>query len=583
MEGGGAVTAGQWVFKFMRMHKWVFVCGFLVTTVMTLVNLIYPFLGGELINIAFYDQDLNAFMNLCLVYAGILLVNQFIVATLNNLISSQLMTGFVFDIRRALLRKILHQKGKDLSGMYSGDLISRMNHDAKDIMNLVFWSGLWGYSNLLHIVFAVGFMFYYHVLLGVFTVVLVPVVFMASRYFKQRALSVNRDLAEEQGRLSSYLFEIVANMREIKLLNAGKQATNTYLRKTVSIHGMNVENGRIEVTAERVNAFISLAAQLLLFIICAYLIAEGRMPLGVFVAAASYFNMAVTYFSSINSKITDTWGQTVSLQRVAEILNQEEEDYREDLPPMLIQKGTVEFRDVRFGYTEGRPVLNGFNLHVEGGSTIGIAGRSGAGKTTIGNLLYNLYNVDSGELLIDGVNVQEMNLSSLRSQVGMVHQETVLYDHTLRYNLSFTNNRDNDSLLMEALKKAALHELVLTFPDGLDTVIGTSGQELSGGQKQRLNIARILVKNPKILIFDEATSFLDSKNEALIREMTGKLAQDRTMIIIAHRLSTIRDCDRIAVLEDGVVTGYDTHDVLIRENRAYISLFSEQCEGGEAG
>lgn len=404
------MTAGQWVIKFMRMHRWVFVCGFLVTTVMTLVNLSYPFLGGRMINIAFYDQDLSAFMNLCLVYGGILLFNQFIVATLNNLISSHLMTGFVFDIRRALFRKILHQQGKDLSGMYSGDLISRMNRDATDIMNLVFWSGLWGYSNLLHIVFAVGFMFYYHVLLGVFTVVLVPAIFLASRYFKQRALSVNRDLAEEQGRLSSYLFEIVANMREIKLLNAGKQAANTYLRKTVSIHGMNVENGRIEVTTERVNAFISLAAQLLLFLICAYLIAEGRMPLGVFVAAASYFNMAVTYFSSINSKITDAWRQTISLQRVAGILNQEEEDYRADLPPVLIQKGTVEFRDVRFGYTEGRPVLDGFNLRVEGGSTIGIAGRSGAGKTTIGNLLYNLYNVDDGELLIDGVNVQEMNL-----------------------------------------------------------------------------------------------------------------------------------------------------------------------------
>lgn len=576
------MTARQWVIKFMRMHKWVFVCGFLVTTVMTLVNLIYPFLGGEMINIAFYEQDLSAFLNLCLIYAGILLFNQFIVATLNNLISSQLMTGFVFDIRRAMFRKILHQKGKDLSGMYSGDLISRMNRDAKDIMNLIFWSGLWGYSNLLHIVFAVGFMFYYHVLLGVFTVVLVPVVFLASRYFKQRALSVNRDLAEEQGRLSSYLFEIVANMREIKLLNAGKQAANTYLRKMVSIHGMNVGNGRIEVTTERVNAFISLAAQLLLFMICAYLIAEGRMPLGVFVAAASYFNMAVTYFSSINGKITDTWGQTVSLLRVADILNQEEEDYRADLPPVLIQKGTVEFRDVRFGYIEGKPVLNGFNLRVEGGSTIGIAGRSGAGKTTIGNLLYNLYNVDSGELLIDGVNVQGMNLHGLRSQVGIVHQEAVLYDHTLRYNLSFTDNRDNDALLMEALKKAVLHELVLSFPDGLDTMLGTYGQELSGGQKQRLSIARILVKNPKILIFDEATSFLDSKNEALIREMIRELAQDRTMIIIAHRLSTIRDCDRIAVLEDGVVTGYDTHDVLIRENRTYIRLFSEQCEGGEA-
>ncbi|MFD2875076.1 ABC transporter transmembrane domain-containing protein [Paenibacillus rhizoplanae] len=146
-----------------------------------------------------------------------------------------------------------------------------------------------GYSNLLHIVFAVGFMFYYHVLLGVFTVVLVPVVFMASRYFKRRALRVNRDLAAEQGRLSSYLFEIVANLREIKLLNAGRLVTRTYLRRTVSIHHNNVDNGRIEVTTERVNAFIMLAAQLLLFIICARLIVKGQMQLGVFSGCRQLF------------------------------------------------------------------------------------------------------------------------------------------------------------------------------------------------------------------------------------------------------------------------------------------------------
>ncbi|OKP74444.1 hypothetical protein A3842_20830 [Paenibacillus sp. P3E] len=576
------MTTRQWVTKFIRMHKWVFLFGFVITTLMTMVNLMYPFLGGKLINVAFYDKDMSAFMNLCLIYAGILLFNQFVVATLNNLISSQMMTGFVFDIRRALFNKILHKKGKDLSGMYSGDMISRMNHDATDVMNLVFWSGLWGYSNFLHILFAVGFMFYYNVFLGAFTVVLVPAVFFASKYFKTRAQKVNKDIAAEQGKLSSYLFEIVKNLQEIRILNAGRKVTSTYLRKTTSIHKMNVDNGKIEVTTERVNSFITLIAQLLIFTICAYFIAKGQMQLGVFVAAVSYFTMAVNYFSSINSKIADVWGQSVSLQRVVDILNEEEEDYRENQPPKTIQEGRIEFNNVTFGYTGDRPVLNGFNLRIEAGSTIGIVGRSGAGKTTMGNLLYNLYNVDSGELLIDGTNVKEYNLHSLRSQVGIVHQETILYDQTLRYNLSFTNCKDKDDALMEAIKKAALYEVVQALPDGLDTLLGTGGQELSGGQKQRLAIARILVKNPKILVFDEATSSLDSRNEVLIRSMLGELSKERTLIIIAHRFSTIKSCDKIAVLADGIVEGYDTHDVLITSNKTYIDLFSEQFAGGEA-
>jgi len=357
---------------------------------------------------------------------------------------------------------------------------------------------------------------------------------------------------------------------------------NAHLRKTASINKMNVENGRIEVTTERMNAFITLIAQLLIFIICAYFIVEGQMQLSVFVAAISYFNMAVNYFSSINGKIVDVWGQTVSLQRVVDILNEEEEDYKANPPPQQISEGTIEFNNVTFGYSEDRHVLNGFNLCVDAGSTIGIVGKSGAGKTTMGNLLYNLYNVDGGELLIDGMNINEYNLHSLRSQVGIVHQETILYDNTLRYNLSFTNNKDNDEALMEAIKKAALFDVFLTFPHGLDTLLGIDGQELSGGQKQRLAIARILVKNPKILVFDEATSFLDSRNEALVRKVISDLSEDRTLIIIAHRFSTIASCDKIAVLEGGVVKGYDTHDVLIKSNKTYIDLFSEQFAGGEA-
>lgn len=543
--------------------------------------MIFPFLNGKIVDVVFYDKDMTAFLSLCFIYAGIFFFNQFVVATINNFMWSHLMTGFVFDIRRVLFKKILHKKGKDLSGMYSGDMISRMNNDATDFMNLIFWSGLWGYSSVLYIIFAVCFMFYYNILLGVFTVVLVPVVFFTSKHFKKKSQKVNKDISTERGKLSSYLFEIVKNLQEIKILNACKNVTRFYSRKTTSINKMKVESGKIGVTSERVNSFIALIAQLVIFIICAYFIVKGQMQLGVFVAAVSYFNMAVNNFNSINGKIVDIGKQNVSIQRVVDILNENEEDYKESLPLKQIKDGMIELNNVMFGYTEDKRVLNGINLRIDAGSTIGLVGKSGAGKTTMANLLYNLYNVDGGELLIDGMNVNEYNLHSLRSQVGIVHQETILYDDTLRYNLSFSNDKDHDDLLMEAIKKAALYDVFLTLPNGLDTLLGTDGQDLSGGQKQRLAIARILVKNPKILIFDEATSFLDSQNEALIRKVMSDLSKDRTLIIIAHRFSTIRNCDKIAVLADGVIKGFDTHDKLIKNNETYIDLFREQCIVGE--
>ena len=573
------MTRRQWIVKFVMDHKWGFLCEFICITSMTVQGLIFPFLNGKMINTVFYNKDMTAFLNLCIIYAAIFFFNQVIIATINNFMWSHLMTGYVFDIRRSLFKKILHKKGKDLSGMYSGDMISRIDNDTTDFMNLVFYSGLWGYSSILYLIFATGFMFYYNMWLGIFTVILVPVVYFTSKYFKKRLQKVSKKISTERGKLSSYLFEIVKNLQEIKILNACKNVTRFYSRKTTFINKMSVESGRINVTSERINSFIALVAQLIIFIICVYFIIHGQMQIGVFVAAMSYFTMAANNFNSINGRIVDIGKQNVSIQRVVDILNESEEDYRDNIPPKSLMDGKIEFSNVTFGYVENRCILKGINLRIDAGSTIGLVGKSGAGKTTMANLLYNLYDVDNGELLIDGLNVKDYNLHSLRNQVGIVHQETILYDDTLRYNLSFTNDKDNDAVLMEAIKKVALYDVFQTLPNGLDTMLGTDGQNLSGGQKQRLAIARILVKNPKILIFDEATSFLDSQNEALIRKVMSDMSKERTLIIIAHRFSTIKNCDKIAVLADGIIKGFDTHDVLIKSNKAYIDLFREQCIG----
>ena len=575
------MTRKQWMTKLVLMHKWTFLFGIVVITLMTMLNAIYPFLNGEIINTVFYNKDMTAFLKLCLIYTILLFFNQFIVATINNFILSHLMTGFVFDIRRELFKKILRKKGEDLSGMYSGDMISRMNSDATGFVNLIFWDILWGYSNVLHITFAVCFMFYYDIFLGMFTIILVPIIFYTSQYFKKKSQMINKDLLSEQGKLSSYLFEIVKNLQEIKTLNAYKKIARVYLRKTTFINKMVVENGRVGVISERVNSLINLIAQLVLFIICATFIIKDQMQLGVFVAAIAYFNMAINYFTILNGKIVDVGKQNVSIQRVIDILNGSEEDYKDKILPKQIKDGVIEFKNVTFGYTKDKHIFDRINLRIDAGSTIGVVGKSGAGKTTFANLLYNLYNADSGELLIDDINVSEYNLHSLRSQIGIVHQETILYDDTLRYNLLFSDDKGNDDILLEAIKKAELYDVFMTFPNGLDTLLGTEGRGLSGGQKQRLAIARIFIKNPQILIFDEATSFLDGHNEVLIRKVISDISEDRTVIIIAHRLSTIKNCDKILVLADGAIKGFDSHDVLIKNNETYTDLFHEQYIVGE--
>ena len=572
------MTQRKWMMKFAKMHKWVFFAGFLNTTLMTLINLSYPFLNGRLVNLAFYNKDMNSFLELCAIYVCVLFCNQYIVATINNLILSQLVTGFAFDIRRMLFKKILHKEGKELAGMYSGDLINRMNKDTADFVNLIFWSGFWGYSNILHIVFAVGFMFYYNIYLGIFTIILVPTIFLVSNYFKTRLQGINKDMLKCQGKASSYLFEIVKNLQEVKALNIGRNIKNFYLRKITAINKFKVRSGKVGIMAERMSFLITLVGQLTIFIICAIFIANNKIKLGVFVSAVSYFNMAVQYFGALNGKIVEAGKQSVSIQRVVDILNECDENYNENVPARQIEDGLIEFKDVFFAYSEGASILAGVNLRVDPRSIVGIVGMSGEGKTTLVNLICNLYSVDHGEILIDGVNVNAYNLHSLRSQVGVVHQETILYNETLRYNLSFSNRKQNDDLLVEAIDKVALMDFFLSLPDGLDTMLGNGGQSMSGGQKQRLAIARIWVKNPPILIFDEATAFLDSQNEMFIKNTIDNMAEKRTIIIIAHRLSTIRSCDKIAVLSNGMIQGFGTHEQLIKDNDVYKQLFEEQLK-----
>lgn len=575
------MTKKQWVLRYLYQHKFKFMCELICITIMTLANLIYPFIIGDIVNTIFYQKNMDRFLHLCFIYASIFFFNQFIVATINNFMWSNLMTSFVFDIRRDLFKKILHKKGKDLSNLYSGDIISRINNDATDFMNLIFWSILWGYSCILIIIVSLYFMFFYNLFLGISTLALVPIVFYTSMSFKKKSQLINSKIYKEKGKLSSFLFEVVKSLQEVKILNATKNVINYYMKSTKFINKMNVDNGKIYIKSERANAFITLLAQLIIFIICSIFIVKGSMKLGSFVAALGYFNMAVNNFSSINGKIVDISKQVVSIERVVDILNEDEEDYKECGIQKQLSKGKIEFRNVVFGYSSDKNVLDGINLTIDDGAKIAIVGKSGIGKTTMVNLIYNLYNVSSGELLIDGVNVNEFNLHSLREQIGIVHQENILYDGSLRYCLSFSNNKDNDEKLIEAIKKAAFYDVFLSFKNGLDTIIGSEGQNLSGGQKQRLAIARIFVKNPQIMIFDEATSYLDSQNEEYIKETLDNMAKDRTLLIIAHRFSTIRNCDKIAVLSDGIIKGFDSHENLIKDNETYMELFKEQFSLGD--
>jgi len=267
---------------------------------------------------------------------------------------------------------------------------------------------------------------------------------------------------------------------------------------------------------------------------------------------------------------------------IFKLLEQEPEiKDRENAPAMQVDDGEIRFESVDFGYQDNRQILFDVNFHIQSGQKVAVVGHSGAGKSTLSRLLFRFYDVKAGRILIDGQDIREVSQSSLRTAIGIVPQDTVLFNDTIYYNLSYGRTDATREEIVEAARMAHIKEFIESLPEGYDTVVGERGLKLSGGEKQRVAIARAILKHPRIMVFDEATSSLDTKTEQAIQETLKEVAQDHTTLVIAHRLSTVVDADRILVMDEGRIVEQGTHQQLLAEKAVYAHMWSLQQEDKE--
>lgn len=490
-----------------------------------------------------------------------------------------LRTGVVRDIRSRVYHKITSLPLSFFSDERKGDIIARMSGDVNEIENSITGSLEMLIKNPILLVCYFGVLVYTSWQLTVFTIVVLPVMGWLmgriGRTLKRKSLSAQNKWSDTMAQLE----ETLGGMRIIKAFTAEKKMNERFDRSTDEYREAYAKVALRQASAHPVSEF--LGTMLIVFVLWygGTLIFSTHSPID---APTFIFYMVILYsiiqplkdFSKASYSIPKGMA---SVERINKILNAEN-PIREPKHPVHIDalREQIEFKNVSFSYNGHTPVLQGVNLKVRRGQTIAIVGQSGSGKSTLVDLLPRYHDVTEGEILIDGQNVKSLALSDLRSLIGNVNQEAILFNDTFFNNITFGVENATREQVEEAARIANAHDFIMESEEGYNTKVGDRGCRLSGGQRQRVSIARAILKNPDILILDEATSSLDTESERLVQEALERLMKTRTTIAIAHRLSTIKNADEICVLHEGRIVERGTHEELLKLGGYYKKLHSLQ-------
>jgi len=489
-----------------------------------------------------------------------------------------LRNGVVKDIRDALYSKVLELPIAYFSEKKKGDTIARMTSDVKEVQTSFLTSLETIVREPLTIIFTLGSMFAISVKLTLFAFILLPVsgfiISAISKKLKAKSLLAQ----QENGNFLSFIEETLTGLRVIKGFNAEKNIETKFNNSTKIYRNLMTSVTHRKTLASPMSEFLGLTTiiGILWFGGRMVLSGQGELEPDVFLGYIALFYLVLNPAKAIASAYSSIQKGDASAERILEILETKNTIINKvDAIDKKEFNSTISFENISFKYVDDY-VLENFSLTINKGETVAFVGQSGSGKSTLANLITRFYDVNKGSIKIDGIDIKDLSKKSLRGLMGIVTQDSILFNDSVKNNLTLGIENPNDDAILDAANIANAHEFIKYLPNQYETNIGDSGNTLSGGQKQRLSIARAVLKNPPIMVLDEATSALDTESEQIVQVALEKMMQNRTSIVIAHRLSTIQKADKIVVLQKGKIVEQGKHEDLLAKKGEYFKLVTMQ-------
>ncbi|MBO8140263.1 MAG: ABC transporter ATP-binding protein [Thermosipho sp. (in: Bacteria)] len=457
----------------------------------------------------------------------------------------------------------------------SGDVIQRCTSDVETVRNFVVNQ----FVEIGRTIFLTGMITYVmismNLKMALISMITIPVSFLLTYYFFKKVQKQFKLADEAEAALSTVLQENITGVRVVKAFAREDYEKEKFNNRNRKYRNLDFNLGLTFAKFWSLSDLISLTQILIVIVIGSYFAIRQEITIGTLVAFSSYIGMLLWPIRQLGRIFSDLGKMKVSLKRINEILSEEKEDVESGLSDIKL-KGDIVFKDVWFGYTKDKPILKGVSFKIKHGQTVAFFGSTGSGKSTIISLLLRLYDYDAGSITIDGIELKNISKKTLRKNIGVVPQEAFLFSKTVKENIKITKIKAKDEEVIESAKIAAVHDDITQFENSYETLIGEKGVTLSGGQRQRLTIARTIIKEFPILIFDDSLSAVDTETEEKIRQELKEKSKERTTILISHRISSVKDADLIIVLEKGVVTNIGTHKELINQDGLYKKVWKIQ-------